>query len=130
MQWVAELMTRDPVCVGPDATALDVASILYSRRCHHVPVVDDDGGLAGIVSDRDLLGVLQRVARDALDEVPVRELMTAVVRVVEPTDTVAAAAEALLRHGVHALPVVEDGRLVGILTARDFVRLHVRKPPA
>ncbi len=114
---VAQHMSK-PVHSVPSATTLAAArQLCASKRIRHLPVVDD-GALVGIVSDRDL-----RRARGAgeSDELPVGKVMTRSVVTVEPSLDLVAAGALMADEAVSALPVVDDGRLVGIVTLRDIV---------
>ena len=126
---VADWMTPDPVTVTPDAGLLEVRALFRRHRFRHVPVVED-GALVGVVSDRDVLGAVSpfldtpaETHRDvATLERTAADLMTAVPRTVSPGAPLADAARRMIEAGVSSLPVTDDGRLVGILTARDVLR--------
>jgi CBS domain-containing protein len=84
----------------------------------HLPVIDAEHHLIGIVSDRDLLRH-RRVGRP----LRIRDVMTRRMHTVMPEDPARAAAEIMLQHHIHSLPVIgADGRLVGLLTETDFLR--------
>jgi CBS domain-containing membrane protein len=87
----------------------------------HVPVVDAGRRLVGLVTARDLL---RRVGPEPAGAslVSVDQVMTADVRSVTPDDGIGRAARVMIEAEVTCLPVVEAGRLVGMLTERDFVR--------
>jgi CBS domain-containing protein len=134
MQWlepmpVRDWMHRDPVVVGADAPIAVATDLLRTRNIRHLPVVDGDGRLIGIVTDRDLRQVVfdprvQDLLGDAtlvLRALTVGEVMTwGVVSVRADADLRAAAR--LMREGkIGALPVVDDGRVVGILTESDVL---------
>jgi acetoin utilization protein AcuB len=112
---VAELMTPNPVTVAPH----DSLEIAYARmeagRFRQVPVVDGSR-LIGIITDRDLrphLGYLHRTLVDAV--------MTTHLVSVKPSSPVELAAHLLVAKKVGSLPVVETGKLVGIITASDLI---------
>ena len=120
---VRDIMTRPVVAIGPDEPIADVIALMNQRRLRHFPVVDD-GALIGIVSDRDLRAVGSQhpdakagvTARD-----PVRAIASSPVWTAHPIDPIDEAAALLRRLGIGAMPVVEDGELVGIVTASDFL---------
>jgi CBS-domain-containing membrane protein len=101
-----------------------------------LPVVDDDGQtLAGIVTQRDLfrdalaqaLGYGKHAQRKILDTLAVKDVMNTDVVTTGPETSLIEAARILTERKIGCLPVVENGRLVGILTEGDFVALVARK---
>jgi CBS domain-containing protein len=119
------------VTVGPTASLDDVVDIMRSKQIRHLPVVDGDE-LVGIVSDRDVRRALgNAAAKDAqaqesgklyLEPSEVCRVMTKVLRTISPSASVEAAAEELLRHKVHCLLVVDDGKLLGVITDTDLLK--------
>jgi CBS domain-containing protein len=133
-QWITPVpvrdwMTRKPVVVRPDAPIAEAVDLLREHRIRHLPVVDVAGRLVGIVTDRDLRQVafdpLIREAPDtaatALAALTVRELMTWGVLSVRQDSDLRAAARLMRERKIGALPVVDDGRVVGILTEIDVL---------
>ncbi|HIG73307.1 MAG TPA: CBS domain-containing protein [Bacteroidetes bacterium] len=127
---VRDLMTPSVETLPPEATVLDARDRLRDGGFHHVAVVRDDR-LLGIVSDRDVLraagpslGLLtwEDDAGPGLDT-PLTEIMTHEPITADPTMSVAEAADAFLRYDISALPVLDEGRLVGIVTTADVLRL-------
>lgn len=126
---IRELMQKDVVTV--DAAAhLDVAEeLMRMDRIRHLPVVSN-GQLVGLVTQRDLFraAVSSALARSPQDEqrwlarIPVRKAMTREVLSAHPDADVGHAVELMLRERVGCLPVVEDGRLVGVLSETDCLR--------
>ena len=104
---------------------LDLASvILMLGRIRHLPVLDDDDRLVGLVTHRDLLRIIADAAHDGaidLSSISAEEVMVDCVSTVHPTSLIESAAETMILNKYGCLPVVEDGRLVGILTESDFV---------
>jgi len=126
---VRELMQKRVVTLAVDAT-LDLAEgLMRVDRIRHIPVLSGDR-LVGIVSQRDLLrGVVSSVLDHPpsaetpwLARVAVRDVMVSEVFTVHPDASVASAVEMLLMQRIGCLPVVEEGRLVGILTETDCLR--------
>ncbi len=127
---VKDLMRRQVVTLSSTST-LDIATdIMTMGRIRHLPVVDDAGTLVGIVTQRDLyraaissvLRLGEKAEREWLGKVPVFDVMTADVVTVGPEDGIIDALTRLLDRKVGALPVVEHGRLVGLLTETDCLR--------
>jgi CBS domain-containing protein len=109
---------------------LSLAEQLMSLgRIRHLPVVDEDGQLAGIVSQRDLfhsgllraLGHGKHAAAHVRDMLPVKEVMSTDVITTKPDASLEEAALLTVEKKIGCLPVVENGRLVGILSESDFV---------
>ncbi|MFE5709275.1 CBS domain-containing protein [Streptomyces sp. NPDC056501] len=115
---VGGLMTDDVVSAVPAASFREVAKLLAEHDISGVPVVDEDDRVVGVVSESDLL---------ARDELTARDLMSTPAVTVHAEETVADAARLMVRRGVERLPVVdEEERLVGIVTRRDLLRVHLR----
>ena len=141
---VGDVMTRDVVSVTPDTPLKDVAAALVERGISGLPVCDADGAVVGVLSEADLLvkqgGSPERSGglfawlvdtASAPDLAKLRahtagEAMTSPAVTVETASPVSEAARTMVSLGVNRLPVVEDGRLVGIVTRADLVRLFTR----
>lgn len=140
---VAEVMTRDVVTVGPDMPLKEAATVISERGVSGVPVCDDDGAVVGVLSESDLLvkqsgmrprgGLFSLLAEpsEPTDLVKVHahtagRAMTAPAITVASEATVTEAARLMLERNLNRLPVVDDGRLVGIVTRADLVRLFTR----
>jgi acetoin utilization protein AcuB len=113
-------MTRDVVTVPSTATVADALDILNAHTIRHLPVVDD-GKVVGILSDRDL----RKAMTGRPDETIVGDVLTADPVTVAPHEPVDTAAQLLVEHDVGCVPVVENGNLVGIVTASDLLRSYV-----
>jgi CBS domain-containing protein/gamma-glutamylcysteine synthetase len=123
-QNVAQLMSTDLFTVRPDDLVDLVASVMDWRHIRHVPVEDDQGHLVGLISHRDLLRLLAEgwLARKG-KAVTVREIMKHDLVTVTPETSTLEALAIMRRRKVGCLPVIENGRLVGIVTAYDFLAL-------
>jgi CBS domain-containing membrane protein len=128
--YVRDLMTAEVVAAERKDNLADAYQEMLDRGFRHLPVIDGDGELVGVLSQRDIAARLGRNARadlisqtHSLEAMRVDQAMTAVVDTVDPDDPLTAAAEILLEQKISCLPVVEGTRLVGILTESDFVRL-------
>jgi CBS domain-containing protein len=130
---VSELMTPKPITVTPDTPVGEVFDLMDERRIRHVPVVDGEGELQGIVSQRDLVGMAGaglHPTPNAWGETTVAEVMNEVVDTVSSECCAAEAARHMLRTKRGSLPVVDRKlRVIGIVTEADFVRLAMRGQP-
>lgn len=130
---VRDVMQSRLVTVGPKTTLPQAMRLAAERRIRHLPVVDE-GELVGIVSDRDLKQAMASPATSLevhelnylLNRLAVAEIMTGTVVTIGPTAPVEDAARLMLQEKISALPVMEAGQLVGIVTETDVLALFVR----
>ncbi len=115
---------RTVISVDPSATVLEIAEIISSRRIGAVLVLDGDGGVAGIVSERDVVKALAAHAGRAID-MRADELMTRKVTTATPLTTVDEAMEIMDAGYFRHLPVLENGKLAGIISIRDLVKYRI-----
>ncbi len=128
---VRHFMTSDLLTLSPEQTCHEALAIFKRRRIRRAPVIEN-GRLIGIVSERDLLRVLPgtcgQASTPAGEEgmaVPVRDIMTSNMVTLEPNDHLAKAADVMLKKRIGGVPVVQDGKLKGIITESDVFRaLH------
>lgn len=126
---VRDLMTPDPITASPEDSLEQIIGKMVEHRIREVPVVENDA-LIGILTDRDVKMALGPDARHLdLDAIDPRQLegavdwfMTPGVETVEASATVRSAAVKVLSMRVGALPVVDEGDLVGILSITDLLR--------
>ncbi|WP_412069930.1 CBS domain-containing protein [Rubrivirga sp. IMCC43871] len=125
-----DLMTRHVEAAAPGETVLDARDRFRSGGFRHLPVVEH-GRLVGVVSDRDLLRAAGPFLGDSefdpdvgpgLDRT-LREIMSRHPVTADPTMSIEEAADTMLREDVSALPIVDEGHLVGIVTTADVLRL-------
>jgi CBS domain-containing protein len=123
-QTVAHLMSTDLFTVRPDDLVDLAASVMEWRHIRHVPVEDDEGRLVGLISHRDLLRLLaQGMLSRSAKEVTVREIMIRDLMTIAPETPTLEALTIMRRRKIGCLPVVENDRLIGIVTAYDFLSL-------
>jgi CBS domain-containing protein len=117
---------RDVVSTRPDATIAAVAKLLKAKRIGAVVVIDRDGSLCGIISERDLArGLADHGAK--LLEMRVSELMTAEVVTCAPDDGIDRLMQQMTERRVRHLPVIEDGKLAGIISIGDVVKHRLQE---
>jgi acetoin utilization protein AcuB len=130
---VRDIMSQPAVTIAPEAPLGAALAAMRQHEIRHLPVVEPDGRLIGIVTDRDLRqATLARfhALREAERDLVVQDVMTWAVVTTGPDTPMAQAAAAMYDRRIGSLPVVEGGRLVGILTERDLLRAIVQETPA
>lgn len=124
---VGQFMSTDLFTVRPDDLVDLAASVMDWRHVRHVPVEDDEGRLVGLVTHRDVLRLLVRGLRaEGGGAVLVSDIMKSAPVTVTPATPTIEAVGLMRSRGVGCLPVVEDGVLVGIVTAKDFLDASAR----
>lgn len=127
-QRVDDWMTPDPVTVSPGETIEDARGLLRHYGIRHLPVVDGHGRVLGVISDRDVrvdderlrrLSHLPQVAEALGAERLVEDVMSSPPHNTAPDASVDEAARLMMSNRIHALPVVDEGRLVGVITTTD-----------
>ncbi|MBW2463457.1 MAG: CBS domain-containing protein, partial [Deltaproteobacteria bacterium] len=119
---VGQFMTRDLFTVQPDDLVDLAANLMDWEHIRHVPVEDDEGHLVGIVSHRALIRLLASgPSSGPRDPVAVRSIMKANPITIGPDTPTREALNMMRSHEVACLPVVKDGRLVGVLSERDLI---------
>ena len=122
---VRNRMSRPAVTVRQDAEFQKALALMQEKKLRRLPVVDGDGRLVGIVVERDLLVAAMRYLQSRVE---IGDIMTRNVVTVSPDADLVDVARTMLERKIGGLPVVEDGRLVGIVTESDifrrFVELH------
>jgi CBS domain-containing protein len=144
----ADVMTRDVATVRPDTTLRQVARVLASNRISGVPVVDEEGGVVGMITEADLLRTdtareqrhdewLRKLgegydlapefmaAMHAINR-PASAVMHRNVVAVSETSTLQEVAELMAKNAIKRVPVLRDGKLVGVVSRFDLVRAIAR----
>jgi len=125
-QTVGQFMTTDLFTLRPDDLVDLAASVMTWRHIRHVPVEDNDGRLVGLISHRALLKLLSRGRGGPETCVAVRDIMTTEPFTVSSTTPTLEALEIMRQNRVGCLPVLDEGRLVGIVTSYDFLDASAR----
>jgi CBS domain-containing membrane protein len=131
---VRDLMTDTVFTLRPQDDLAALYDLMDTKHIRHVPIVDRERDLVGLVTHRDLsrsaLGPQEdaplSLQREMLRRRKVREIMATEVDTVEPDEDLRMAAQMLIENKIGCLPVVEGTHLVGILTESDFVRHYVQ----
>ena len=133
--FVSRSMTKKVVSIRPDADIIQAKTLMDENRIRHIPVVDDDNKLIGIVTDRDLRsefpasfykGTDRPEAVEEYRKTRVRDIMTPDPVTLTPYDTIQDALLLIQNMKVGALPVVDkEGKLTGIISVRDLLRAFI-----
>lgn len=122
---VEEIMTKNVVTLKKEDTIRRAHTILQENKFHHIPIVDDNNAVIGIISDRDIRDALPSIFEDEWKEEvmnrSVAEIMEEDVKVVHPFEFVEEIAAIFYEKEISCLPVVSEGNLVGIVTDKDML---------
>jgi CBS domain-containing protein len=119
-------MTTDVFTVHPEDLVDLAASLMEWEHIRCVPVEDAQGALVGLVSHRSMLRLLARAKREGAPSIPVRDIMSKDPITIAPEASTLSAIQLMRSQQIGSLPVVRDGKLVGIVTEHDFVELAGR----
>ena len=119
---VARRMSRDPIAIAPEASIQEAIELMKTHSIRHLAVVDEQERLVGWVSDTELRGVF---IASMIEELTVGDVMIADPITVSSTDVLEQAALLISKHKIGGMPVLEDGKLVGIITVVDILEAFV-----
>ncbi len=119
---IRSLMIPNPITIPPTASIRKALEVMKANGIRHLPVVAKGDRLVGFVTLADLK---QGLIPSMLADVNLKDLMVSEPITAHPEDDVERAAELIYAHKIGGLPVVEDGRLVGIITESDILRTFI-----
>ncbi|OIQ25706.1 CBS domain-containing protein [uncultured Vibrio sp.] len=128
---VEDMMTRNPHTLLRSHTLADAKNMMEALDIRHIPVVDAERNLLGIITQRDVLAAqessLQKVPSDQSYTLstPLNDVMHTSIMTVSPCAGLKESAKYMQKHKVGSLPIVENGELVGIITDSDFVSIAI-----
>lgn len=128
---VEDMMTRNPHTLSQSHTLRDAKDMMEALDIRHIPVVDANTHLQGLVTQRDILAaqessLLQSEAEQSVTlDTPLEEMMHTNIMTAQPRAGLKESAIYMQKHKVGCLPVVEQGHLVGIITDSDFVTIAI-----
>jgi CBS domain-containing protein len=130
MVTVDEIMTTSLATLPVTATLADAIRLMAEKNIRHMPVLDDDGKLAGLATQRDVLAATDSTLRGKEErvspaDIPLAHVMTKKVVTVDIHTSLLGAARYLQQHKYGCLPVVSEGKLKGIVTDSDFVAVAI-----
>ena len=125
---IDSIMSTNLITVPPTATLAEARELMQENKIHHIPVVDD-GALAGLVTLTNVLAATDSFLRDEnrihANEIAISDVMVTDVATVDVNASLRQAALFLERHKIGCLPVMDDHKLVGIITDTDFVAVAI-----
>src|SRR5687767_1221523 len=131
-QIVRNWMASNPITIIPQTTLPNVRQLMLDHHLHHLPVVNEDK-LVGVVTWRDIhraeawdgVDFGGHDLNSLLDRLTAKEFMSYKPITISPDATIGEAAYLMVEHKIGGLPVVDEGKLVGIITESDFCRLLI-----
>jgi len=114
---VREIMSRELVVVQPTDALSKVEQMFMAYNIHHLPVVNENGDLQGVISKYDLHQAPASGAASTVADIMTRQLATA-----SPDTSLREVGEVFLGNILHAMPIVDKGELIGLVTAQDVLR--------
>jgi CBS domain-containing protein len=127
---IEAIMSTDLITVPPSATLAEARRLMHNNRIHHLPVVNKDGELIGLVTLTNVLAATDSVLRDFdnrihADEILVKDIMVTEIATIDERASLRQAALFIEKHQIGCLPIVTDGILRGIITDTDFVGVAI-----
>lgn len=120
---ITSVMTKDVVCVKPDTPVYEAMRILIDRQISGMPVVDDNMEVCGILSEKDVLGILID-ANSRVNDI-VEQYMSSNVVTFQETASAIDICKFFINNHIRRVPIVKDNKLVGIVSRRDIMDLIV-----
>jgi predicted transcriptional regulator len=126
---IEAIMSTNLITVSPSATLAEARSLMHEKRIHHIPVLDDDQ-LIGLITLTNVLAATDSFLRDDgsrihADEIGITDAMVTDVATVDVHASLRHAALFLEKHKIGCLPVMDNSKLVGIITDTDFVAVAI-----
>ncbi|CCH47545.1 CBS domain-containing protein [Pseudodesulfovibrio piezophilus] len=130
---IKDLMTHPVFSLKENDSLYSARSLMALQRIRHIPIVTVDNNFAGLITHRDILSAtisqlaeLDPETQKEIDAgIPIREVMQTDIATVNGETTLRDAAQTILNHKYGCLPVIENRKLIGIVTEADFLRLTI-----
>lgn len=130
---ILDLMTRDPITVREDQRILDVVSLYKEKSIHHIPVVDQQGDVVGMLSSKDVENfvTVTRLIEEEGPDVLVQEIMTQPIFSFYDDVSIQQAALAMVDNRIHAIVVADrtTDKMIGIVTSTDVLKYVAGQKP-
>lgn len=120
MQKAKDVMVKDVITISPDSSLEDAIKILIDKKISGMPVVDAGGQIVGIISEKDILNF---VFSGNLGNTKVKEAMSKSITSFGPEDDIDKIALAIGEKQFRRVPIVEKGKVVGIVSRRDIIKI-------
>jgi len=120
---VADLMTRSPVTAKPETNLLDCARKMVKKKVGSLLLVNK-GKLLGFISQEDILWALTKKSEKDLSSIKAIDISPRKIIAIRPSATIKEAMERMKKTKFERLPVIQEGKLVGILTVKDILNFH------
>ena len=124
VETVLKTKGREVLTVGPDQSVTEAVDLIHTKRIGAVIVTGEDGAVLGIFSERDLIRGVAETGPSVVNQ-PVSTLMTELVHVCSPGNTMTEVMGMMTRRRIRHLPVLDDGELVGIISIGDAVKARI-----
>jgi CBS domain-containing protein len=123
-----DVMSRDVITIHEKDSLATALTLMDDAKSHHLVVVSPSGKVIGILSDRDCKVAMRSPFSEGdpkrfAEHLPVSYIMSPMPQCICPHDTIGEAAQIMLNHRIHALPVVHDDTLMGIVTSADLLKV-------
>lgn len=134
---IRDIMTTKLVTVSSESAAKAIQRIFRENDFHHIPVVDKGEALLGIISKEDFFKVSYLLSYNTTGKtwsekeyqsLKAQDFMTKYPLTLDPDDSIGLAADIFLANKFHSLPIVEDGKLIGMITAHDLLEYSYNSP--
>ena len=124
------IMSTDLITLRPESTVADARTLMQSNRIHHLPVVEGEDSLVGLVTLTNVLAATDSFLRDPdnrihATDLQVKDIMVTDIATIDEHASLRQAAMFIEKHQIGCLPIVTDGRLRGIITDTDFVGVAI-----
>ncbi|MFW6047032.1 MAG: cyclic nucleotide-binding/CBS domain-containing protein [Candidatus Woesearchaeota archaeon] len=120
---VADLMTRNPIQISPDSDLLKCARVMVRKKVGSLLLVENKKFI-GFISSQDILWALVKRPKDELKQIKAKDISPRKIIKVKPEDPLQESLDKMKKYKFERLPVVQDGELVGMVTARDILNFY------
>ncbi len=123
---ISLIMTRDVITADQEDSLAVARNIFLRNKVHHLPIVNGSA-LVGILTTYDLFKLNGSNKGKNYEDITIKDVMTTHIATLEPEDKIGSAAELFLENLFHAVPIVKDGNLQGIVTSFDVIKYEFHK---